>query len=468
MAEKFPPSESKPFSVEAERAVLGGIMLKNDAWDLIAGVVFEEDFYKAEHKLIFKTIKSLQDLGKPIDIVTIQETLEGNGDVTKLVNLGGVNYLTQLVKETPSVANIESYAEIIKQRSNLRRLISAAEEISQLARESDSARSDQVIDKAEERILGLRDDIKRSFGPIEIREILGPVYQKITDSSISGDPLVGVSTGFLEIDEITLGFQKSDLIVIAGATSMGKTAFAFNIAENVARQTDQTVLIFSMEMSAEQVVRRFISSISNIDLQRLMRGQLQEDDWLGIDKALEILSKKKILLDDTPALSPTELRSRARRVQRENKDLVMIVVDYIGLMQVHSKSDNRVAEISEISRSLKALAKELDVPVLALSQVNRAVASRPNKRPRLSDLRDSGSIEQDADIVAFIYRHEYYDPNDLESKGKAFIDIAKQRNGPTKATVLAFRGSVAKFENLAREDRYPPQYYEDNNEESEN
>lgn len=466
MAQKLPQIESEPFSVEAERAVLGGVMLKNDTWDLIAGVVFEEDFYQAEHKLIFKTIKSLQDLGKPIDIITIQETLEGNGDLPELVDLGGINYLTQLAKETPSVANIESYAEIIKQRSNLRRLISTAAEISKLARESDASSSDQVIDNAEERILGLRDSMKRSSGPKGLKELLGPVYQKIQDSNELGESLVGVSTGFSEIDEITLGFQKSDLIIIAGRPSMGKTALAFNIAENVARQTDQTVLIFSMEMSAEQVVRRFISSISNIDLQRLMRGQLQEDDWEGIDKALSILSNKKILLDDTPALSPSELRSKSRKIKRESKDLAMIVVDYIGLMQVHGKSDNRVAEISEISRSLKALAKELDVPVVALSQLNRSVESRPNKRPILPDLRDSGAIEQDADVIAFLYRHEYYDKNDLESKGKAEINIAKQRNGPTRSTLLAFRDSIAKFENLARDDRYPPQYYEDNTEDT--
>ena len=466
MAQKLPQIESEPFSVEAERAVLGGVMLKNDTWDLIAGVVFEEDFYQAEHKLIFKTIKSLQDLGKPIDIITIQETLEGNGDLPELVDLGGINYLTQLAKETPSVANIESYAEIIKQRSNLRRLISTAAEISKLARESDASSSDQVIDNAEERILGLRDSMKRSSGPKGLKELLGPVYQKIQDSNELGESLVGVSTGFSEIDEITLGFQKSDLIIIAGRPSMGKTALAFNIAENVARQTDQTVLIFSMEMSAEQVVRRFISSISNIDLQRLMRGQLQEDDLEGIDKALSILSNKKILLDDTPALSPSELRSKSRKIKRESKDLAMIVVDYIGLMQVHGKSDNRVAEISEISRSLKALAKELDVPVVALSQLNRSVESRPNKRPILPDLRDSGAIEQDADVIAFLYRHEYYDKNDLESKGKAEINIAKQRNGPTRSTLLAFRDSIAKFENLARDDRYPPQYYEDNTEDT--
>ena len=462
MSQNLTPDKNLPYSVEAERAVLGGIMLKNDAWDLIAGVVFEEDFYQAEHKLIFKTIKSLQDIGKPIDVITVQETLEGNGDLPFLVDLGGINYLSQLAKETPSVANIESYAEIIKQRSNLRRLITTAEQISLVARESDSSSSDQVIDNAEEQILSLRDDMKRSAGPKGIRELLGSVYSKIQEISESGDSLVGVGTGFSKLDEITLGFQKSDLIVIAGRPSMGKTSFAFNIAENIVQKTDLTVLIFSMEMSSEQVVRRFISSIANIDLQRLLRGKLQEEDWEGVDKALTILSKKNILVDDTPALSPTELRSRSRRVKRENKDLAMIIVDYIGLMQVHNRSDNRVAEISEISRSLKALAKELEVPVVALSQLNRAVESSPNKRPLLSDLRDSGAIEQDADVIAFLYRHEQYDPQDLESKGKAEINIAKQRNGPVGTIALAFRDSVTRFENLAFEDRSPPQFYEEN------
>ena len=461
MSQNFSKNEELPYSVEAEKAVLGGIMLKNDAWDLIAGLVLEEDFYQDEHKLIFKTIKSLQDLGKPIDLITVQETLEGNGDLPSLVNLVGKNYLTQLAKGTPSVANIESYAEIVKQRSNLRKLIAIVDQISLTARESDSSSSEQVIDNAEERILSLRDDFKRSVGPKEIRVLLGPVYSKIQEANASGDSLIGVSTGFTEIDEITLGFQKSDLIIIAGSTSMGKTALALNIAENVARQTDQTVLIFSLEMSAEQVVRRFISSIANIDIQRLMRGQLQEDDWEGIDKALSVLSKKKILVDDTPALSPTELRSRSRRVKRENKDLIMIVVDYLGLMHIPGRSDNRVAEISEISRSLKALAKELNVPVVALSQLNRAVASRPDKKPILSDLRDSGAIEQDADVIAFLYRPEYYDPDNVEIQGKAEVHIAKQRNGPTGRISLAFIKTVTRFENLAREDRFPPQFYEE-------
>ena len=450
-----------PFSLEAERAVLGGIMLKNDAWDTVAGLVIEDDFYNQEHQLIYRTIKDLQDAGKPVDVITVQESIESKGNLSQLVNIGGKNYLTQLARETPSVGNIQSYAEIIKQRANLRRLIVLADEISDVAKLSDSSSSDLVIDEAEEKILGLRDDVNRSSGPKIVSDLLGPVYSSIQQANESGSSLVGISTGFTEIDEVTLGLQKQDLIIIAGRPSMGKTAFAFNITENVARTTNQTVLLFSMEMSSEQVVRRFISSISKIDLQRLMRGDLKSEDWEGIDKALSILSSKKILLDDTAALTPTELRARARRVKRESKDLSLIVVDYLQLMQVSGNKDNRVAEISEISRSLKALAKELDVPVIALSQLNRAVEQRPNKRPILADLRDSGAIEQDADVIAMLFRKEYYDDTDIESKGKAEVNIAKQRNGPTKAVYLAFRNETARFENLSRDQLPSAKYYKD-------
>ncbi len=461
MALETTSKKELPYSTEAEKAVLGGIMLKNETWDIISGLVKEEDFHKEEHRLIYRTIHDLQDAGKPIDVITVQEAIEGNGDLPKLINSGGKDYLTLLAKETPSVANIQSYADIIKQRSNLRRLIIAADNISKIAKESDASGSDKIIDEAEESILSLRDDLNRSAGPQEVKDLLGPVYADIQEISESGSPLIGLSTGFTAIDDLTLGFQKSDLIIIAARPSMGKTAFAFNIAENVARQTDQTVLIFSMEMSSDQVVRRFISSISNIDLQRLMRGQLADTDWQGIDKALSVLSKKKILLDDTPALSPSEVKARARRVKRESGDLAMIVVDYLQLMQVPGKGENRVAEISEISRSLKALAKELNIPVVAISQLNRAVDSRPNKRPILSDLRDSGAIEQDADVIAFLYRHFYYDKSDLDARGKAEVNIAKQRNGPTKAIEVAFLENTATFQNLAQIDRPPPRNYDE-------
>ena len=444
-----------PYSTEAEKAVLGGIMLKNETWDIVSDLVKEDDFHKDEHKLIYRTIHDLQDAGKPVDVITVQEAIEGNGDLPKLINSGGKDYLALLAKETPSVANIQSYADIIKQSSNLRRLIIAADNISKVAKESDASGSDRIIDEAEEKILSLRDDLNRSVGPKEVKELLGPVYADIQESSESGNSLVGVSTGFTEIDEVTLGFQKSDLIIIAGRPSMGKTAFAFNIAENVARQTDQTVLLFSMEMSSEQVVRRFISSISNIDLQRLMRGQLEEQDWAGIDKALSVLSQKHILLDDTPALSPSEIRARARRVKRENDDLAMIVIDYLQLMQ-NSKSriENRVQELSQITRSLKNLAREFKVPIIALSQLSRSVESRVTKRPILSDLRDSGSIEQDADLVLMLYRESYYaqnmnNPTDFDITE---LIITKQRNGPIGTVELNFDTMHTRFLNSISDD----------------
>jgi len=461
MAQDFTQTKNLPFSIEAEKAVLGGIMLKNESWDLVSVLIREDDFHREEHKLIYRTISNLQESEKPIDVITVQEAIEGNGDLPKLINLGGKDYLTLLARETPSVANIESYADIIKQRSNLRKLIIAAENISQTAKQSDASSSESVIDEAEETILGLRDDVSRTVGPRQIKELVGKVYAEISESAQNGDSLVGLSTGFTELDNMTLGLQKSDLIILAGRPSMGKTAFAFNIAENVAQQTNSTVLLFSMEMSSEQVIRRLIASLSGVDIQDLMRGKLNEKDFEGIDDALSILTKKKILLDDTPALTPAEVRARSRRVKREKEDLSLIVIDYIGLMQVSGMSDNRVAEISLISRSLKALAKELNIPIIALSQLNRAVDSRPNKRPILSDLRDSGSIEQDADLVAFLYRHEYYDKTDLASHGKAEVNIAKARNGPTGTFDLAFRKQIAKFENLAHTERTPPQFYED-------
>tara|TARA_Y100001970_G_scaffold290274_1_gene423360 strand:- start:13646 stop:15040 length:1395 start_codon:yes stop_codon:yes gene_type:complete len=462
MAQEQTQKKDLPYSSEAERAVLGGIMLKNETWDLVSNLVKEEDFHIEEHKLIYRTISDLQENGRPIDVITVQEAIEGNGDLPKLINSGGKEYLTLLARETPSVANIQSYADIIKQRSNLRKLIVAAESISKIAKESDASGSERVIDEAEERILSLRDDLERSVGPVEVKKRLGDVYSEIQKSSESGSHLVGISTGFTQIDDMTLGLQKSDLIIIAGRPSMGKTGFALNIAENIVRSTSNSVLIFSMEMSIEQVIRRFISSISNIDLQRLMRGQLQDTDWEGIDKATSILSQKTILLDDTPSLSPAEIKARARRIKRERDDLALIIIDYLQLMQIPGRGDNRVAEISEISRSLKSLAKELDLPVIALSQLNRAVESRPDKRPILADLRDSGAIEQDADVIAFLYRHEYYDPTDIESFGKAQVGISKQRNGPTGRVDLAFRKEIAKFENLER--RSPPEFYEDDQE----
>ena len=457
MVQNLELNESGPFSVEAERAVIGGIMFKNNAYDLVASVVDVEDFHLKQHKLIFQTIKNLHDQGKPIDLITVQETLQGNGDLSDLNELGGINYLTQLAKQTFTIANIESYAEIVKQRSNLKKLIDTTEDISQQARQSYSSNSDQVIDRAEERILSLRDDMYRSSGPRGTRELL-PEFtselEKLTE--LEKNSLIGVSSGFSQIDKMTLGFQKQDLIIIAGRPSMGKTSLALNIAENVAKEKEknQKVLIFSMEMSAEQIVRRFVSSHTKIDIQDLMKGNIDEEDWKLIYEAFDFIQENNILIDDTPSLDPSELRSKSRRIKRENQDLALIVVDYIGLMQVQSRNENRVAEISEISRSLKSLAKELNLPILALSQLNRAIETRTDKRPLLSDLRDSGAIEQDADVIAFLYRHDFYEADtDLEIS-EADVYIAKQRNGPTGSLKLLFNKTIAKFEEKSY--REPP------------
>tara|TARA_B100001167_G_C16767255_1_gene304991 strand:- start:199 stop:1599 length:1401 start_codon:yes stop_codon:yes gene_type:complete len=457
MVQNLELNESGPFSVEAERAVIGGIMFKNNAYDLVASVVDVEDFHLKQHKLIFQTIKNLHDQGKPIDLITVQETLQGNGDLSDLNELGGINYLTQLAKQTFTIANIESYAEIVKQRSNLKKLIDTTEDISQQARQSYSSNSDQVIDRAEERILSLRDDMDRSSGPRGIRDLL-PEFtselEKLTE--LEKNSLIGVSSGFSQIDKMTLGFQKQDLIIIAGRPSMGKTSLALNIAENVAKEKEknQKVLIFSMEMSAEQIVRRFVSSHTKIDIQDLMKGNIDEEDWKLIYEAFDFIQENNILIDDTPSLDPSELRSKSRRIKRENQDLALIVVDYIGLMQVQSRNENRVAEISEISRSLKSLAKELNLPILALSQLNRAIETRTDKRPLLSDLRDSGAIEQDADVIAFLYRHDFYEADtDLEIS-EADVYIAKQRNGPTGSLKLLFNKTIAKFEEKSY--REPP------------
>ena len=447
-------------NIDAEIALIGCLLRENRFYEKIADFLAPEHFTNPLNSKLFSIISRLINQNQLVSPITLKNYFSSSKED---YNIDVFDYLKQIKDSTPSMINAFNYGRIIYDLHIRRSLLSIGQKISDDAQIKDSESNGvSQIEKAEQDLFNLSEKGSFERKYITLGEALKDAVETIDTAYKKDGKIAGIATGITNLDTKLGGMHKSDLIIIAGRPSMGKTALAFNIAENVARQTDQTVLIFSMEMSAEQVVRRFISSIANIDLQRLMRGQLQDKDWEGIDKALSILSSKNILLDDTPALSPTELRSRARRVKREDKDLAMIIVDYIGLMQVHGRSDNRVQEISEISRSLKALAKELDVPIVALSQLNRAVESRPNKRPILADLRDSGAIEQDADVIAFLYRHEYYDRNDLENKGKAEINIAKQRNGPTRTTSLAFRDSIAKFENLAREERYPTQYYEDN------
>ena len=449
-----------PNNIEAEQAVIGSILVSNDIFDEVSPIINHSTFYDPIHQKIFLAIENLISKGMLANPITLKNYFENDKN---LVELEGHEYLVKITKFSTSLRQAIEYSKIIYDMYVRRELIKISETtIDSASNKNIDLPGDKIIEDSEKLLFDLaeRGSFRKTFIKFDIALSQTIEMAKSAHQNIEG--IVGVPTGLTDLDDRLGGLHNQDLVIIAGRPSMGKTSFAFNIAENIVQKTDLTVLIFSMEMSSEQVVRRFISSIANIDLQRLLRGKLQEEDWEGVDKALTILSKKNILVDDTPALSPTELRSRSRRVKRENKDLAMIIVDYIGLMQVHNRSDNRVAEISEISRSLKALAKELEVPVVALSQLNRAVESRPNKRPLLSDLRDSGAIEQDADVIAFLYRHEQYDPQDLESKGKAEINIAKQRNGPVGTIALAFRDSVTRFENLAFEDRSPPQFYEEN------
>jgi len=441
-----------PHSIEAEQAVLGGLMLDNQTWDHIADKVVESDFYRQDHRSIFRAIESLADKNQPFDVVTLSEWLEPRGE---LENAGGLSYLGVLAKDTPSVANIRAYADIVRERAILRGLIGVAGEIADTAFNPGGRESREILDDAERKVFeiaeqGMRG--KQGFRPL--KSLVKGAVEYIDTMNERGDGLIGVSTGYEDLDQLTSGLQAGDLVIVAGRPSMGKTSFAMNIAEYAVIKQQQPVAIFSMEMPGEQLALRMLSSMGRINQQRLRTGRLQDEDWPRLTSAVELLANAPMFIDDTPALTPTELRSRARRLAREHKGLGLIVVDYLQLMQ-GSGGENRATEISEISRGLKALAKELKVPVMALSQLNRSLEQRPNKRPIMSDLRESGAIEQDADVIIFIYRDEVYN-EESEHKGSAEIIIGKQRNGPTGTVRLTFRGEFTRFEN------YSPDVYSSN------
>jgi replicative DNA helicase len=439
-----------PQSIEAEQAVLGGLMLVNEAWDRVADRVNEDDFYRRDHRLIFRAVADLQRRSQPCDAVTLGEWLENNNLAEEV---GGAAYVTQLANSTPGAANIAAYADIVRERSVLRQLIDITNDIAESAFNPEGRSSHELLEDAERRVFDIREKgARHQSGFIHIKDGVKQAFQQIEYLTEFEGNITGLPTGYPDLDEKTAGFQKSDLIIVAGRPSMGKTAFAMNIAENAAITTGCTVGVFSMEMAAQQLVMRMISSLGRINQQRLRTGNLQDEDWPRVTSAMNLLVDTKIHIDDTPALSPTELRARARRLKREH-GLGLIVVDYLQLMQVPGSSENRATEISEISRSLKALAKELEVPVVALSQLNRSLEQRPNKRPLMADLRESGAIEQDADLIVFIYRDEVYNP-DTQDKGKAEIIISKQRNGATGVVALTFLGQFTRFENFAQ-DRYP-------------
>ncbi|MEY1661025.1 replicative DNA helicase [Isoalcanivorax beigongshangi] len=439
-----------PNSIEAEQAILGGLMLNNDAWDQAAERISEADFYRKDHRLIFRVMGQLAEQDQPRDLVTVSQALEQLG---QLDSAGGIAYLSELSSNTPSAANIAAYADIVRERSILRQLIQISQKTADKAFRPEGATSAEILDSAESAIFEIAEQQQKGNGPRDIRSLLKSTVDRIDELYRTKTAVTGLSTGFEELDKMTSGLQPADMVVVAARPSMGKTTFAMNLCEYAAIHCNKPVLVFSMEMPGESLVMRMLSSLGRIPQQNVRSGKLDPDDWPRVSSAIQMLSEKRLFIDDTGGLSPLEMRARARRVAREcGGELGLIMVDYLQLMQVPG-SDNRVNEISEISRSLKGIAKELNVPVIALSQLNRSLEQRPNKRPVMSDLRESGAIEQDADLIIFLYRDEVYN-KDTQEKGIAEIIIGKQRNGPIGTTRLAFRGEFTRFDDLA------PEYYQ--------
>ncbi|MBN3563842.1 replicative DNA helicase [Aliamphritea spongicola] len=435
-----------PHSQEAEQSVLGGMMLDNNAWDTVSEIVLESQFYRHNHRLIFRTMEKLVAAMQPIDVVTLSEELDRTAN---LEEAGGLDYLIELARNTPSASNIRAYAEIVRDRAMLRQMIEVANEIADSAFFPDGRASDDVLSEAEQKIFQIAEERPNEGGPVGVNPLLKKAVDKIDELFNSEGTMTGVTTGFEDLDGATGGLQPSDLIIVAARPSMGKTTFSMNLVENALMAQDKPVLVFSLEMPADQLVTRMLSSLGRINQTKVRSGKLEEDDWPRLTTAVNLLRDKPLFIDDTAGISPTEMRNRARRIVREHGDIALIMIDYLQLMQLKGgSSEGRTAEISEISRSLKALAKELECPVVALSQLNRALEQRPNKRPVNSDLRESGAIEQDADVIMFIYRDEVYN-EDSPDKGIAEIIIGKQRNGPIGTTRLAFIGQFTKFENLA-------------------
>jgi len=434
-----------PHSIDAEQSLLGGLMLENMAWEKVGDVVVEEDFYRRDHRLIFRAIAKLADESVPFDVVTLSEWLDKHGELS---GVGGLSYLATLANNTPSAANIKAYADIVRERSVLRQLIQVGTEISDSAFNTEGRPSDELLDNAERLVFKIAEQgAKNKGGFASITNVLTDVVDRIGELFEQDTTVTGLPTGWDDFDEKTSGFQPGDLVIVAGRPAMGKTTFSMNMAEYAAIKSEKPVAVFSMEMPAEQLARRMLSSLGRINQGKLRTGKLDDDDWPRLTAAVSLLSDKPLFIDDSPALSPNEVRSRCRRLAREHGQLGLVLIDYLQLMQVPGLKENRTAEISEISRSLKGLAKELEVPVIALSQLNRGLEQRPNKRPVMSDLRESGAIEQDADIIIFIYRDEVYNPESPD-KGTAEIIIGKQRNGPIGTVRLTFLGKYTRFENF--------------------
>lgn len=436
-----------PYSIEAEQAILGGIMIDNTLWEELSDNIEVDDFYKNNNKKIFKILNELYKEDKPLDIITISEKLKKKKDLEKI---GGIDYLNKLIKKTPSTANISIYIKILREKSSIRKLISISKNIIDLSLNNNYKNLNEILDEAERKILSISKEhnYKKKNDPIAISSILTNTIKNIEKLFEANSHITGLPSGFIELDKITSGFQKSDLIIVAGRPSMGKTTLSMNIAEYITIKNDNPVLIFSMEMSAEQLAIRILASLGRIDLQRLRTGMLKDTDWPRLSSAISLISTKKLFIDDSGSLTPFDIKSKARRIYKKYGNIGIIIIDYLQLMTVPGLTEYRASEISEISRSLKVLAKELKVPIIVLSQLNRSLEQRIDRRPIMSDLRESGSIEQDADLIIFIYRDEIYN-KDTPDTGTAEIIISKQRNGPIGTIKLTFLGNYSRFENFS-------------------
>jgi replicative DNA helicase len=438
-----------PHSVEAEQSLLGALLIDNQAFDRVADIVAADDFYRDDHRRIWRHIARLVEASRPADVVTVAESIEASEDKDKT---GGTAYLAALAQNTPSALNVRRYAELVRERSVQRRLAQVATEIAETALAPTGKDVDQLLDEAESKIFQIAESgARKDQGLIGISPVLAKVFERIDHLHSQENPsdITGVPSGFVDLDRMTAGLQPGDLVIVAGRPSMGKTSFALNIAEHVALHPSVglPVAIFSMEMSASQLAMRMLSSMAKVDQTRLRTGRLTDEEWSRLTDEIARLNEARIHVDETAALNALELRARARRMKREYGKLGLVVVDYLQLMSASAQGENRATEISEISRSLKALAKELDVPVIALSQLSRAVEQRNDRRPLMSDLRESGAIEQDADVILFIYREEVYAPDKEEAKGRAEAIIGKQRNGPIGTVHLTFLGRYTRFAN---------------------
>ncbi|MBU3023609.1 replicative DNA helicase [Aestuariibacter sp. A3R04] len=436
-----------PHSIEAEQAVLGSMLIDPDSWDKVGELVTDSDFYNHSHQVIFKAVLELLSKSQPIDLITVSEALEHRNE---LEDAGGFAYLAELAKNTPSSANVTSYAKIVSERAITRELIGVAHEIAEVGYNPEGRDSADILDMAESKVFEIAEKrTGENEGPRDVDSVLDKTIKRLEALIQSSKDVTGVTTGFTDLDDKTSGLQPSDLIIVAARPSMGKTTFAMNLCENAMMAEEKPVLVFSLEMPSEQIMMRMLASLSRVDQTRIKTAKLDDQEWARVSNTMAMLKEKdNLFIDDSSGLTPMDVRSRARKLARERGGISMIMVDYLQLMRVPSLSENRTLEIAEISRSLKALAKELEVPVVALSQLNRSLEQRADKRPVNSDLRESGSIEQDADLIMFIYRDEVYHENS-EYKGIAEIIIGKQRNGPIGTSRLTFQGQFSRFDNYA-------------------